>query len=123
MATMRQINANKQNSLLSTGPKSELGKYVSSRNALKHGLTGRTLIMPDEEMDAVAEREAQWHSSFRPFEAFDCWLVETVAVQSVRVDRCRWHEADARERAARCSADFWDEQRRLAAAELADGWK
>ncbi len=121
MASMRQINANAQNSLLSTGPKTYLGKYISSRNALKHGLTGRTLIMPDEEMDAVAEREAQWHGSFKPFEAFDVWLVGTVAVESIRVERCRWHEADARERTARCSADFWDEDRRLAAAVLADG--
>ena len=45
MATIKQINANKKNALLSKGPKSDLGKLKSSKNSLKHGLTAKQLVI------------------------------------------------------------------------------
>jgi hypothetical protein len=46
MATIKQINANRKNALLSKGPKSNLGKLTSSKNSLKHGkLKKSTSIM------------------------------------------------------------------------------
>jgi hypothetical protein len=39
VATQAQIDANRRNASKSTGPKSEDGKRVSSRNATRHGLT------------------------------------------------------------------------------------
>ena len=39
MATIKQINANRKNALLSKGPKTDLGKINSSKNSLKHSLT------------------------------------------------------------------------------------
>ena len=35
MATIKQINANRKNAILSKGPKSDLGKLKSSKNSLK----------------------------------------------------------------------------------------
>ena len=43
MATIKQINANRKNALLSKGPKSDLGKLKSSKNSLKHGLNSQTI--------------------------------------------------------------------------------
>ena len=40
-ATIKQINANRKNALLSKGPKTDLGKLNSSKNSLKHGLTAK----------------------------------------------------------------------------------
>jgi hypothetical protein len=39
MATERQIAANRANARRSTGPKTALGKMVSSRNSFRHGLS------------------------------------------------------------------------------------
>jgi hypothetical protein len=39
MATERQIAANRANAKRSTGPKSQMGRLKSSRNALRHGLS------------------------------------------------------------------------------------
>jgi len=44
VTSFRQIEANRRNALNSTGPKSELGKQRSRRNALRHGLTAETVI-------------------------------------------------------------------------------
>ena len=45
MATIKQINANRKNALLSRGPKTDLGKLNSSKNSLKHGLTAKQLVI------------------------------------------------------------------------------
>ena len=45
MATIKQINANRRNALLSRGPTSKLGKLNSSKNSLKHGLTAKQLVI------------------------------------------------------------------------------
>ena len=43
MATIKQINVNKKNALLSKGSKKDFGKLNSSKNSLKHGLTAKQL--------------------------------------------------------------------------------
>ena len=48
MATIKQINANRKNALLSKGPKTNLGKLNSSKNSLKHGLTAKQLVIGED---------------------------------------------------------------------------
>ena len=44
MTSYRQIEANRRNALKSTGPRTEAGKEVSCRNAVRHGLTAETVM-------------------------------------------------------------------------------
>jgi len=52
MISDKQLEANRSNALLSTGPKTEAGKKRSSMNALRHGLTGQVTTMTDDDRAA-----------------------------------------------------------------------
>ena len=58
MTSWRQFQANRLNALKSTGPRTEEGKRISRRNALRHGLTAEPVI------DGLEDRE-----DYRGFEA------------------------------------------------------
>ncbi len=70
MSTDAQIAANRLNWQLSSGPASATGKATSSLNALKTGLTGRTVLLPSEDIAPysahVARCEAQWMAAADP---------------------------------------------------------
>ena len=48
MATEKQINANRQNARKSTGPKSPEGRAAVRGNALRHGLTAKSIVLSTE---------------------------------------------------------------------------
>src|SRR5262249_40378800 len=58
MTSYRQIEANRRNALKSPGPRTEAGKEVSRRNALRHGLTAETVISAMEDAEDYKAFEA-----------------------------------------------------------------
>ena len=58
MTSYRQIEANRRNALNSTGPKTEAGKQVSRRNAVRHGLTAETVLSALEDAEDYKTFEA-----------------------------------------------------------------
>jgi hypothetical protein len=57
MSSVRQIEANRRNARLSTGPITEEGKNRSRRNAVRHGLTAETVIDAMEDAEDYAAFE------------------------------------------------------------------
>jgi hypothetical protein len=58
MTSFRQIEANRRNALKSTGPKTDAGKQISRRNAIRHGLTAETVICSLEDANDYKSFEA-----------------------------------------------------------------
>src|SRR6185312_9097961 len=54
MSSFRQIEANRRNAHLSTGPATEDGKKRSRQNAVRHGLTAETVIDALEDAEDYA---------------------------------------------------------------------
>jgi len=121
MTSLRQTEANRINALKSTGPVTDQGKQQSRRNALRHGLAGAGVVLPDDEEHAVARRAEDWAAFLDPAGDRDDWLVEQVALESVRLDRCQ-HQERARRAADAARAEVaWDDDRRIDAEALAAG--
>jgi len=74
-----QLAANRANAQSSTGPKSEQGKLVSSHNALKTGLTGRTILLPTDDVAAYQTLVALINQKFNPANDIEKHLTQTIA--------------------------------------------
>jgi hypothetical protein len=49
-----------------TGPRSEAGKAISSRNALKHGVYSKARILPGEDPAELDQLTADYYTNFHP---------------------------------------------------------
>src|SRR3954468_14684737 len=92
MTTLRQIESNRRNSKLSSGPRTELGKQMSRANSVTHGLSGAGVVLPAEEEEAVRRRTEEWAESFKPETAYGRWLAGQIALEAVRIDLCQQHD-------------------------------
>jgi hypothetical protein len=79
MTSLRQIEANRRNSRLSTGPTSEEGKKQSRRNAVRHGLTAETVIHPLEDSADYTAFELAVTVDYEPQTAVERELVLRLA--------------------------------------------
>lgn len=66
MTSNLQIEANRRNAALSTGPATEAGKAASARNALSHGLTTQNPILPGESEEEFLTHRDLYRSTYGP---------------------------------------------------------
>jgi hypothetical protein len=93
MSSIRQIEANRRNAQLSTGPKTEEGKSRSRQNAVRHGLTAETVISTLEDADDYAAFELAVASDYDAQSAVERELVLRLASLLWRLRRSTLIEA------------------------------
>jgi len=86
MATAAQIEANRLNAQKSTGPRTVAGKARARLNALKHGMTART-IMPHEDPKQLEDRTQQFITDMKPRNTVERDLVCHAARLSWAIER------------------------------------
>ena len=87
MGTPAQNAANAKNAQKSTGPISKEGRRRSSMNALKHGMTAKIALLPDESPDEFRERLEGMFDSLKPRDPYEVFLVERAVYSSWQLDR------------------------------------
>ena len=88
MPSLSQLDANRLNAQLSTGPRTESGKARSSRNALTMGLYTRTDYVKPEERDLYKEFCETMYSELCPASLLEETLVSEITGASWRLRRC-----------------------------------
>ncbi len=96
---------NRANSLHSTGPRTLAGKLRSSLNALQHGLTSRTAVLPTEDPAAFERHIQQFLAEYQPATPTETQLVHELANTAWRLNRIPLLEAQFLARAAALPAD------------------
>ena len=79
MSSEAQIKANRANAQNSSGPKSPEGKAKSSLNAVKTGLTGRTVLLPGDDAAAYDRHVVRLFNEYQPQTDAEHNLVQSVA--------------------------------------------
>jgi hypothetical protein len=90
----RRAAVNRANSAHSTGPRTESGKQRSSLNALSHGLTARTAVLPTEDPDTYQRHIQQFLDEYAPATPTETQLVHEIANTAWRLNRIPFLEAD-----------------------------
>src|ERR1700675_1338222 len=78
---------NKANAQKSTGPRTEAGKQRSSLNALRHGLTGQTVVLPTEDHSAYQRHSQSFRDEYHPKGATEAQLVQSLLDTAWQLNR------------------------------------
>jgi hypothetical protein len=89
MISEKQLAANRRNAQCSTGPQSIEGKAKSSRNNLRHGLTGQISLLPTEDREAHDKLCNELIESFQPATPMERQLAQSIAEDNWRLNRIR----------------------------------
>ena len=84
MISEKQLEANRRNAQHSTGPKTDEGKQHSSRNNLRHGLTGQISLLPTEDREAHGAFCNELSDSLKPETPMERQFAQSVAEDSWR---------------------------------------
>ena len=87
MTSRTQIASNRQNSLLSTGPRTEAGKIASSKNAISHGLSAADPVLAYENRADFEKLVADYTTEYEPDTHHQNFLVSQLAGARWRLDR------------------------------------
>jgi hypothetical protein len=79
MTSQTQLEANRTNSKRSTGPRTVAGKAQSRKNAVKHGLTAKCIVLGDEDPEEFEALRANLQMEFEPSSRLRRELIDHLA--------------------------------------------
>jgi hypothetical protein len=82
-----KIEANRRNSQQSTGPTSDLGKARSRYNALKHGMTAKTVLLPGDDPQEFTGRLRYLQDDLQARNSLEAVVIERLAGDLWKSDR------------------------------------
>jgi len=91
---------NRANAQHSTGPRTPAGKQRSAQNALRHGLTAASPVLPSEDPAAYEDHRRRFFDEYQPATPTESQLVIELADTSWRLNRIPLLEAEVLARAA-----------------------
>jgi hypothetical protein len=86
-APISRTEINRANAQHSTGPRTPEGKQRSALNALRHGLTGQTVVMPSDDLEAYRQHIQAFVDEYHPQGATETQLVQSLADAAWRLNR------------------------------------
>ena len=86
-AAIHRAAINRENAQKSTGPRTAAGKQRSSLNALRHGLTGQTIVLPTEDLAAYQRHSQAFLDEYQPKGATENQLVQSLLDTVWQVNR------------------------------------
>jgi len=84
---MTKSESARTNGAKSHGPKTEAGRKRSSQNALKHGLTSQTLVLPTEDPEEFQQLLTSYLDRFQPDGPAELHLVHEMVAAKWRLER------------------------------------
>jgi hypothetical protein len=93
-ATCPRAAANRANSQRSTGPRTAAGKQRSSLNALRHGLTSASPVLPSEDPAAYQHHCRRFLDEYQPATPTESQLAQELADTAWRLNRIPFLEGD-----------------------------
>jgi hypothetical protein len=82
-----RASINRANAQKSTGPRTAAGKQRSKLNALRHGLTGHTIVLPSEDQSAYQRHSQSFLTEYQPKGATETQLVQSLLDTSWQLNR------------------------------------
>jgi hypothetical protein len=87
MISQKKLEANRRNAAKSTGPTSDEGKTIASRNSLKHGLYSSNPLLHDEKPAEYQAFRAGLLHALKPADALQHVLADRVIVHAWKLRR------------------------------------
>ena len=87
MTSAKKSEANRQNALRSSGPKTSEGKAAVRLNAVKHGLLSEQVLLPGEDEAALKELSEHLRAELQPVGSLEDLLVERIIAAYWRLRR------------------------------------
>lgn len=87
MTSKAQRDSARRNGARSQGPKTERGKAITCRNAVKHGLLSTHALLPDEDVSAFAVFADGLRAELAPSGPLEALLVDRIITNAWRLRR------------------------------------